>query len=107
MKYHVWHNFITSPFEEKSSDHFKDIYKLKLLANFDISLTSFLGGVMNFSNHSPKLGFFWWGTGGTPMSSMSPLITAVSPIPHKIEKLSPPIFVDHDKIFLDIFSIFA
>ena len=42
------HEFITStPFEEKSSDHFKDIYKLKLLTNFDISLTSFLGGVMN------------------------------------------------------------
>ena len=48
MKYHVLHEFITStPFEEKSSDHFKDIYKLKLLTNFDISLTSFLGGVMN------------------------------------------------------------
>ena len=48
MKYHVLHDFITStPFEEKSSDHFKDIYKLKLLTNFDISLTSFLGGVMN------------------------------------------------------------
>ena len=48
MKYHVLHDFITSaPFEEKSSDHFKDLYKLKLLTNFDISLTSFLGGVMN------------------------------------------------------------
>ena len=48
MKYHVLHDFITStPFEEKSSDHFKDIYKLKLVTNFDISLTSFLGGVMN------------------------------------------------------------
>ena len=48
MKYHVLHYFITCiPFEEKSSDHFKDIYKLKLLTSFDISLTSFLGGVMN------------------------------------------------------------
>ena len=37
MKYHVLHDFITStPFEEKSSDHFIDIYKLKLLTNFDI-----------------------------------------------------------------------
>ena len=46
MKYHVLHD-TTTPFEEKSSDHFKDIYKLKLLTNFDISLTSFLGEVMN------------------------------------------------------------
>ena len=46
-KYHVLNEFITStPFEEKSSDHFKDVYKLKLVTNFDISLTSFLGGVM-------------------------------------------------------------
>ena len=48
MKYHVLHDFITStPFEEKSSVHFKDLYKMKLFTNFDISLTSFLGGVMN------------------------------------------------------------
>ena len=48
MKYHVVHDFITStPFEEKSSDHFKDLHKMELLTNFDISLTSFLGGVMN------------------------------------------------------------
>ena len=47
-KYHVLHNFITStPFEEKSSDHFKDLHKMEPLTNFDISLTSFLGGVMN------------------------------------------------------------
>ena len=47
MKYHVLHDFITStPFEEKSSDH-KDLHKMELLTNFDISLTSFLGGVMN------------------------------------------------------------
>ena len=48
MKYHVVHDFITStPFEEKSSYHFKDLHKMELLTNFDISLTSFLGGVMN------------------------------------------------------------
>ena len=48
MKYHVLHDFITStPFEEKSSDNFKDLDKMELLTNFDIGLTSFLGGVMN------------------------------------------------------------
>ena len=48
MKYDVSHDFITStPFEEKSSDYFKDLHKMELFTNFDISLTSFLGGVMN------------------------------------------------------------
>ena len=48
MKYHVLHDFITStPFEEKSSDHFKDLDKMELLTNFDVSLTSSLGGGMN------------------------------------------------------------
>ena len=48
MKYHVLHDFITStPFEEKSLDNFKDLHTMELLINFDISLTSFLGGVMN------------------------------------------------------------
>ena len=48
MKYHVLHDFITStPFEEKSSNRFKDLHKMELLTNFDICLTSFLGGVMN------------------------------------------------------------
>ena len=48
MKYHVLHDFITStPFEVKSSDHFKDLHKMELLTNFGISLTSFLLGVMN------------------------------------------------------------
>ena len=48
MKYQVLDDFITStPFEEKSSDHFKDLHKMELLTNFDISLTSFLGGIMN------------------------------------------------------------
>ena len=48
MKYHVLHDFITStPFEEKSPGHFKDLHTIELLINFDLSLTSFLGGVMN------------------------------------------------------------
>ena len=48
MKYHVLHDFITStPFEKKSSDHFKDLHKMELLTNFDINLISFLRGVMN------------------------------------------------------------
>ena len=48
MKYHVFNDFITStPFEKKSSDYFKDLHKMKLFTNFDISLTSFLGGVIN------------------------------------------------------------
>ena len=48
MKYHVLHDFITSTsFEEKSSDHSKDRHKMEPLTNFDISLTSLLGGVMN------------------------------------------------------------
>ena len=46
MKYHNLHDFSTStPFEEKSSDHFRDLHELKLLINFDVNLTSFLGGV--------------------------------------------------------------
>ena len=48
MKYHILHDFITStPFKEKSSDHFKDLNKMELLTNFDIRLTSFIGGVTN------------------------------------------------------------
>ena len=48
MKYHVFHDFITSTsFGGKSSDQFEDLHKLELLTNFDISLTSFLGGAMN------------------------------------------------------------
>ena len=47
MKYHILHNFRTStPFKEKSSDHFKD-HKMKLLTNFEINPTSFLEGVMS------------------------------------------------------------
>ena len=48
MKYHILHVFRTSTtFKEKSYDHLKDIYKLKLLTNFDVNMTSFLGGVPN------------------------------------------------------------
>ena len=40
MKNHILHVFRTSTaFKEKSSDHFKDIYKLKLMANFDVIMT--------------------------------------------------------------------
>ena len=48
MKYHILYDFRTStPFKEKSSDHIKDLHKVEHLTNFDINLTSFLGGVMN------------------------------------------------------------
>ena len=48
MKYLVLYDFTTStPFEEKSSDHFKDLHEMELLTNFDVRLTSFCGGVMN------------------------------------------------------------
>ena len=48
MKYYILHHFKTSiPFKEKSSDHFKGLYKMALLTNFDGYLTSFLGGVIN------------------------------------------------------------
>ena len=46
MKYNILHVFRTSAaFKEKSPDHFKDNYKLKLLTNFEVNMTSFLGGV--------------------------------------------------------------
>ena len=51
MKYQILHDFRTpTPFKEKSSDHFKDLYKLKLLTNFNVNLTSFLGGVINYNS---------------------------------------------------------
>ena len=37
----------TTPFKEKSSDHFKDVHKLELLTNFDFNLISSPGCVMN------------------------------------------------------------
>ena len=49
MKYHILQVFKTSiEFMTKSSDHFKEIYKLKLLTSFDVYMTSFLKGVPNF-----------------------------------------------------------
>ena len=48
MKYHLLHDFLTSTlFEQKSSDHFKDLDKMEVMTNFDISLKSFLGEVRN------------------------------------------------------------
>ena len=49
MKYHIFQVFKTSiEFIKKSSDHFKDIYKLKLLTNFDDNMRLFLKGVPNY-----------------------------------------------------------
>ena len=49
MKYHILHVFRTSiEFIKKSSDHCKDIHKLKLLTSFDVNMTSFLKGVLNY-----------------------------------------------------------
>ena len=48
MNYYILCDHRTStPFKEKSFNHFKDLRKMKLLANFDVNLTSFLG-VMNY-----------------------------------------------------------
>ena len=48
MKYDILCDFRTSAsFKEKFSSHFKDLYKLKLLTNFDVSLTLSPGRVMN------------------------------------------------------------
>ena len=49
MKYLILHDFRTSAsFKEESSDHFKDLHKLKPLTNSDFNLTSFLGGAINY-----------------------------------------------------------
>ena len=46
MKYHILHDSGTStPFKDKSSDHFKDLPKF--LTNFDLILTSFLEEVIS------------------------------------------------------------
>ena len=48
MKDLIMHYFKTlTPFKEKFSDHFKDLHKLKLLTNIDVSLTSSPGRVTN------------------------------------------------------------
>ena len=38
---------MSTPFKEKSSDHFEDLPELKLLTNFDVNLTSSPIGAMN------------------------------------------------------------
>ena len=49
MKYQILHDFRASnPFKEKSSHHFKDLYKLKLLINSGVNLKSFQGGVTTY-----------------------------------------------------------
>ena len=42
MKYHLLHliSRTSTPCKEKSPDHFKDLYKLTLLKNFDVNMTS-------------------------------------------------------------------
>ena len=48
MKYHIFHDFRNSTiYEKKSCNPFRDIQKLKLLANFDVNLKSSPGAVMN------------------------------------------------------------
>ena len=48
MTYHILHDFrISTPFKGKSSDHLKDLHKLKLMTNFGVSMMSSPGGVMN------------------------------------------------------------
>ena len=45
MKYHILHSFRTStPCKEKSYDLFKGRHKLKLLSDFNVKLTTSLGG---------------------------------------------------------------
>ena len=39
--------FLEFLLQKKSSDRLKDIYKLKLLTNFDVNMTSFVEGVPN------------------------------------------------------------
>ena len=49
MKNHILYVSRTSTaFKEKSYDHLKNIYKLKLQTNFDVNITSFIGGVPNY-----------------------------------------------------------
>ena len=47
MKYYILYHFRASAsFKEKSTDYFKSLRKLKLLTNFDVSLTSSSTGGM-------------------------------------------------------------
>ena len=48
MKYHILNDFgACNSFKEESSDHFKDLHKLKLLKNVYVYLTSSQEEVMN------------------------------------------------------------
>ena len=50
MKYYISDDFRTStPFEERSSDHLKDLDQLKWLTNFEVNLTSLPRRVMNYT----------------------------------------------------------
>ena len=51
MNYHIFHGVRSSTaFKEQSSHHFKYLHKLKVLKNFDVSLTSSTGEVMNYAS---------------------------------------------------------
>ena len=41
-----------TPFKKKSSYHFKDLHKLKLMTNFDVNLTSSPGRGTNSAFHT-------------------------------------------------------
>ena len=76
MKYHILRECRTStPFKEKSSDHFEDIHKVKLLTNFDVSLTSLIERVTTLRRILLHvLAFCYRGGGGRgrPQKRLSP-----------------------------------
>ena len=90
MKYHILRDYRTStPFKGKSFDHFKDLHKLRLLTNFDVYLTSFLGGVIKYAlkaflsleSVGWKTGYVKWGAGD---SNMRPLVYEASVLPTEL-----------------------
>ena len=60
MKYYILHVFRAStPYKEKPFDHFKNLYKLKPLVNFDVNLTtSLLSGSLQLKL---AVSFTWFG----------------------------------------------
>ena len=60
MKYHhIMHVFRTSvAFKEESSDHFNDVYELKLLTNFDVNMMPILGRAPNYVLRSFLMCYF-------------------------------------------------
>ena len=51
IRHRISHFGTSTPFKENSSDHFKifiHVHFMKLLENFDVNLTSFLGGAKNY-----------------------------------------------------------